>query len=247
MCLNLRMGNLIRILFWASVVALPVACWQKDAFVDGLVVDGALADEPRQGSTEARAFEVVQNDVAYRIEPLHSYELYGLVVSMRLHDGDHMLHRVWNDHLNVADVCVVWGSNARDLDLNAFDFYNGQFTCFFETRDADAWRRFDRTAISNNHLISDDAYLRTVIEDLEVGDQIRLEGWLARYSHDGFERGTSTTRTDTGNGACETIYVRSLELLSRMQSFWRTLLDVASVGVFSSACLWVVGIGRGWI
>ena len=29
-----------------------------------------------------------------------------------------MLHRLWNDHLNVADLCVIWGNNARELELN---------------------------------------------------------------------------------------------------------------------------------
>ena len=28
-----------------------------------------------------------------------------------------MLHRLWNDHLNVADLCVIWGNNARELEL----------------------------------------------------------------------------------------------------------------------------------
>ena len=40
-----------------------------------------------------------------------------------------------------------------------------------------------------------------------------MRGWLAGYSNDdGFRRGTSTTRDDTGNGACETIYVDEFQI-----------------------------------
>jgi hypothetical protein len=43
----------------------------------------------------------------------------------------------------------------------------------------------------------------------EPGDHIRLKGVLAKYANkdSGFNRGTSITREDTGNGACETIYL----------------------------------------
>ena len=50
--------------------------------------------------------------VDYRVEPLFSYELYGLVVSYRQHDGESSMHRWSNDHLNMADVCVVWSDTA---------------------------------------------------------------------------------------------------------------------------------------
>lgn len=52
-----------------------------------------------------------------------------------------MLHGRWNDHLNVAGFCVVWGHNTG-IDLQAFDFCSGQFTCFFRTDDPTAWRSF---------------------------------------------------------------------------------------------------------
>jgi hypothetical protein len=40
-------------------------------------------------------------------------------------------------------------------------------------------------------------------------------------------RGTSTTREDTGNGACETIYVDEFEIVVRASSGWRLAMQVA--------------------
>ena len=205
---------------------------------------------PRRSSPaiDAAPISVEQGGSQYRVEPLHRYALDGLVVSYRHHDGDRMIHRLWNDHLNVADLCVVWGENARNGDLDLFEFWNGQFTCFFRTRDDGAWRRFRLDQMSNNHLITADPLLRDAIDDVQVGDQIHLEGYLASYANgDGFARGTSTTRTDTGNGACETIYVTRFEVRSSMDSLWRKLESVSWGALLLSAFLWLVGVGRGVI
>lgn len=240
------MEKLIQWIVVGCLGLLPISCWQRDDFAAELAVLPALHDAPDQQPADREPFSVRLNDVDYRIEPLYDYELHGLVVSYQHHDGDRMLHRLWNDHLNIADLCVVWGRNASDLDLNAFDFWNGQFTCFFRTRDSDAWRRFDSAAISNNHLITEDGYLRDRIEAVRIGDQIHLKGWLASYSNaDGFNRGTSTTRTDTGNGACETIYVTSFEILSSMANAWRSVFDVALFGFLAGGGFWLLAVMRG--
>jgi hypothetical protein len=208
----------------------------------------ALAEEPRQQAIAESPMTVAVDGVEYRIEPSHRYAIDGLVVSYKVHDGDHLLHRLWNDHLNVADVCVVWGNNVSGLDLQAFDFSNGEFTCSYRTRDEQAWRRFRPDQISNNHLITEDLVLRHLIGTLAVGDQVHLEGYLARYSNQsGFSRGTSTTRTDTGNGACETLYLTSVSTLVRGPRGWRVTQQVALWGLLLSAALWLVGVARGWI
>ena len=66
----------------------------------------------------------------------------------------------------------------------------------------------------------------------EPGDQIRFRGMLASYSHSGgkFRRGTSTSRTDTGNGACETVFVTDFEIVKKANSRWRKLFTVSSIG-----------------
>jgi hypothetical protein len=241
------LAGLIKITFLASLALLPVACWQADALPADIGLLTALADSPEQTALTRPPFRVSQGGVSYQVEPLYQYRLHGLVVSRRTHDGDRMLHRRWNDHLNVADVCVVWGANAA-ADLAAFEFWSGQFTCYFRTDDSAAWRAFRPDQLANNHLLSDDEYLRQRIAHVRVGDQIRLDGYLARYGNDdGFQRGTSTTRTDTGNGACETVYVTDFDVLAESPSLWPTLQSTAGFGLLGSVLLWVLAALRGWI
>lgn len=241
------LATLIKWCFFLSLALLPVACWHADALPAEIQPLAVLAEEPEQRPASRRPFEVAQAGVRYRVTPRYDYRLHGLVVSRRAHDGDRMLHRRWNDHLNVADVCVVWGDNLGD-GLAEFEFWSGQFTCFFRTDDSAAWRAFNPTQLANNHLLSDDPYLRKRIAALRVGDQIRLEGYLAEYSNDsGFRRGTSVTRTDTGNGACETVYVTDFQVLAHSPSIWPDAQRLAGFGLLGSVLIWLLGAVRGWI
>jgi hypothetical protein len=212
----------------ASALALLVAFWNRNDLPGRIEFHPRLGQEPRQRPITKPPITVPHAGVDYRVEPLFSYELYGLVVSYRQHDGESSMHRWSNDHLNMADVCVVWSDTAFSPTLGKLDFWNGIFTCNVQTRDSVAWSNFDMRQLSNNHLISADPFIRDRVAKIRVGDQIRIKGSLARYGAvGGGLRGTSTTRDDTGDGACETILVDEFEIVARGAGGWRTVMYVA--------------------
>ena len=185
-----------------------------------------------QRATRKPSFDAHYNGVNYLIEPEFEYDLYGMIVSYRHHDGDR-IHLLANDHLNMLDVCVIWGENTSNSRLRKIDFWNGIFTCNVKTRDQEAWDAFDMYKLSNNHLISDDDFLRDRVRDIQVGDQIRVRGYLASYSSKkGGRRGTSTTRQDTGDGACETLFVEQFEIIEPATSYWRLSMYLSLLMLF---------------
>lgn len=207
---------------------LLASCWNRNALPGDIDLVPELSGVPKQTGTRRSPFDVFYEGAGYRVEPEYAYELHGLVVSYRHHDGNSRMHRMAGDHLNMLDVCVVWGDNAANGHLVEFDFWNGIFTCNYGTKSNEAWAAFDETAVSNNHLLSDDPIVRGQVRGLRVGDQVRVRGLLASYtSGNGSVRGTSTTRTDTGDGACETIWVESFEILRRSTSAWQLAFWVA--------------------
>jgi len=235
-----------KLVFYASLILLLTSCWQRNDFPEDMSITPALLEPPVQSAISTQPFTVSNNGADYRIEPRYEYDLHGLVVSYAHHNGNYSLHRLWNDHINVADVCVVWSENANGSDLNNIEFWNGKFTCNFQTDDAGTWERFRENRISNNHLLTDDSRIRKTIKQVRIGDQIRVRGWLVNYSNDaGFSRGTSTTRDDTGNGACETIYLKQFEILQPLDNGWRTLMNLALAGVIGSSLIWLVAVIRG--
>jgi len=223
------------ILIVASFVWLLVSFWNRNELPRSIEFVTGIDNEPVQAATRARPFEVSFNDVEYLVEPEFEYDITGMIVSYRHHDNNSRMHRLANDHLNMLDVCVVWGDNTAS-DLHKIDFWNGIFTCNVFTRDQQAWESFDMNQLSNNHLISDDDNIRDRVRGINVGDQIRVRGYLASYSSArGGKRGTSTTRTDTGDGACETVYVKRFEIVQSATSYWR-------ISMYISLSLLVAGL-----
>jgi len=215
----------------ASALLLGVAFFNRNDLPGGIEFHPRLRDEPRQRHTDKQPLTVPYAGVDYRVEPLYSYELYGLVVSYRQHDGEDSMHRWSNDHLNMADVCVVWSDTAFSSTLSELDFWNGIFTCNVQTSDSVAWSNFKMNQLSNNHLISADPFIRDRVADIRIGDQIRLTGSLARYgaAGGGAMRGTSTTRDDSGDGACETILVDDFEIVVPGVGAWRRAMYASLV------------------
>ena len=201
-----------------------VALWKASELPVAQAVQAELLDEPVQMEVSRQAIEVAVGGIDYQVRPLYKYDLYGMVVSK--HNADtwwDFLHKEWNDKLNITDLCVVWGNNVRSGSYREIDFSSGQFTCNFQTSSSEAWAAFDTSAISNNHLLSADPAVACRMSDVRIGDQIHFSGYLAEYSHNHgfpFKRGTSSVRTDTGNGACETVFVERFEVLRRGGGKW---------------------------
>jgi hypothetical protein len=215
----------------ASAIALLVCFWNRNDVPGSIDFDARLADEPTQRPTSREPETLNYAGTDYEVDPLYDYELFGLVVSFRQHDGEDSMHRWSNDHLNMADICVIWGDSAKSEHLGKLKFWNGVFTCNVQTRDSEAWANFDIYELANNHLISADPRIRDRVAQVRVGDQIRIKGSLARYgaTSTGLLRGTSTTRKDTGDGACETILVEEFAIVERSFSRWRAGLILSLV------------------
>lgn len=229
----MRISNIVIAI---SFTWLLVSFWNRNDLPGDIQYQPEVLNEPLQTPTEKEAFTASYEGVDYKVEPEFEYDLYGMIVSYRHHDGKSRMHLMSNDHLNMLDVCVIWGDNTSNPLLHKINFWNGIFTCNFRTKNQEAWDQFDIYQVSNNHLISDDELTRKRVNDIQIGDQIRVRGYLASYSSgNGGTRGTSTTRLDTGDGACETLFVERFEIIERATSYWR-------ISMYVSLLLLIIGL-----
>jgi hypothetical protein len=61
---------------------------------------------------------------------------------------------------------------------------------------------------ANMHMIPADDAVAMALHQVDDGDRVRIEGWLVQAdAPDGWHWRSSTTRDDTGAGACEVVYV----------------------------------------
>jgi len=235
--------RLVQILFFGSLLLLTVALWKKDNLPQFPRLQQALMNEPLQVPVKRAAFNTTVNGVTYTIQPLYAYDLYGLVVS--LHDSKtwwDSVHLEWNDHLNVMDLCVVWGNNLRRGVYQEADYSSNEFECSFRINSAEVFRIFDQAALSNNHLLTDKPGIARTMRKVRLGDQVHFRGYLAEYSHNHngrpFHRGTSIVRNDTGNRACETVFVEDFEILRPGGGPWRAIVWIAVFLIVVSVIAW---------
>ena len=228
-----------RMLFVVSLLAAVLLYFVKDDLPPASFYETASLGDPLQRPTRQAEFSTRVNDQTYLIKPRYDYELNGVIVSY--HDADDFSdiwhHDRWKDFINLRDLCVVWGSNVASGIYLDMKFHNDSWTCWFSWPNREVGERFDMTRLSNNHVLIDDDAIRARLMRAEPGDQIRLRGVLAEYRNpsSGFFRSTSTTRDDTGNGACETIYVTDFEIVRKanpelrfyyMIAKWTTILSL---------------------
>jgi hypothetical protein len=219
---------------WAFLCGLVISLFTyfyKDRLPAPSYYDSFSLDEPIQTPTSEAPFGTTAKDQHYAIEPKFDYELDGVIVSYNDADSifDIWHHDKWKDYLNVRDICVIWGDNVRNGVYLHMNFSNDSWTCWAYWPDQATGKRFDMTALSNNHLLVDDATVKKALMSAETGDYIHLKGMLVSYRNpgNGFSRGTSTVRTDTGNGACETVYLRKFEVINKANSGMRSLYQLA--------------------
>jgi len=228
----------------ASLLILLTTLFYKDRLPAPLHYQNDDLGDPVQHPTQRAPFWIEAGGQRYRVTPKFDYTLKGVIVSYHNADGltDIWHHDKWKDFINLRDLCVIWGNNVRSGVYQLMEFKNDSWTCWVYWPSRGIGSRFTMTQLSNNHLLVDDESMRRRLMSAELGDEIRIRGQLATYENpaNGFNRGTSTRRDDTGNGACETIYVSDFEIVNKANTGRRRLYSFSKWTLGLSTTLFLV-------
>jgi len=223
------LGFLAKIALLASLALIPLSLWHRGDMPAAAKVLPSLDEAPRQTATNAAPFDISARGQRYTITPRFKYELDGMVVST--HDSSSpsdKVHAEAKDHVNVVDLCVVWGSTLREEMHKEYNYNNNETFCFASPK-SEKSRLFDLATMSNNHIVTNSPSVAAELRKLRPGDQIHLSGLLVNYSRKdegggSWTRVTSTVRTDTGDGACEVVFISELEMLRPYENIWHTVM-----------------------
>ncbi len=223
-------SNLLNILFILSLAVFIYSYFQKNNLPPKEQILSSLSQEPKQVPVSMEPLTLEREGLTTKIFPLYTYELWGLVVSD--YDSENWLdfsHK--EDPFNIKDFCAVWGENAISGIYHNIKYDHGEFSCSYQPKDQKdfgSFQKFSSAQISNSHLIPGSDRVYREMKKATVGDQIYFSGYLVRYTlgEHGF-RGTSTVRTDTGNGACEVVYVTDFEILREGNLFTKLIYEVS--------------------
>lgn len=126
--------------------------------------------------------------------------------------GKENYHFDWNAELASCDLALAWGELMRD-NLYRKIAWSQSGRWYWWKYDAD----FDRDPgviianSANTHLIPATATIATAVAEIEPGDRVELAGSLVTIAgkKDGqtYTWNTSLSRSDTGDGSCEILYL----------------------------------------
>lgn len=120
----------------------------------------------------------------------------------------------WDAGASLApmDLALGWGRMSDSTVLSRIDVSQSGRFYYWHVDSFPIPRREIETSSANMHLIPADEGVRRAMDRVRRGELVHIEGFLVDASRaDGWHWRSSLTREDTGNGACELVYVEELE------------------------------------
>ncbi len=172
--------------------------------------------DPIQGPAEG-LLHIKQGGYDVAVTLVNSYDIEGLVV----HTRDYMSSDI-GDQLSPCDIGLAWGNVAANNERYDLHWDHGnrflELSCDAGVESALGGRAYVDSHISNNHVIPADMNICWQLRSIHPGSHVRLKGYLVYVEGistkgDVFYWYSSLKRDDTGKGACEVMYVTSVEWL----------------------------------
>lgn len=140
---------------------------------------------------------------AATLTPLAGFSIDARVLSRRDYRSDR------EAKLAPTDLALGWGRMRDDAVLARLTITQSArwYRYRFGGQPPIPQAEIDRSA-ANMHLIPGSEAIAETLADVASGDRVRIDGWLVEArAPDGWRWRSSTSRDDTGAGACELVYV----------------------------------------
>jgi hypothetical protein len=144
---------------------------------------------------------------AATLTPLAGFSVDARVLSRQDYSRDR------EAQLSPVDLALGWGRMREDAVLERLDI-----------RQSGRWYRYRYAGAppipadtivrssANVHIIPANADVARTLDEIESGDRVRIDGWLVEArANDGWHWRSSTSREDSGRGACEVVYVCAVQ------------------------------------
>jgi hypothetical protein len=187
----------------AGLLAFGTYNWWSSQHIEqppGILVSDAPVQKTIHGRSDFRYGD-------YTVTPLASFSLEARVLARK----DYRFGR--EADLSPMDLALGWQAMSDSRVLSAIDISQSNRFYFWRTQDMPVPRREIERNSANMHLIPANDSVADAMGQVREGSLVALEGYLVRVdASDGWHWVSSLTRDDTGNGACEVIWVESFKV-----------------------------------
>lgn len=205
--------------FGILITLLILMVFAKDGDKDYVIVDSlSNIPAPTQTTFTASASETLTIcNKSVRLEKLAAYNITGLIVSRVIYNE--------NSEISPVDYVLAWGPFTKPGSKGKISIgtVRANRTAIINMLDYD-WvvqnggEEYLSSCYSNNHLIPATDEIEAKIKKAKIGDYVNITGYLVYAEWEYMGRPihwgpSSLVRTDDGDGACEIIYVESMDFL----------------------------------
>jgi hypothetical protein len=204
--------KLSRHLTWILIAIGALLWWLASRPIASATVgDVRWLDEPRQVDTDGAPFVVETRRGQVQLHPRATFEVSAVVVGSERYRLDD------SAFLSPLDLALAWGDAASPEVRRRVHVYQAARFFSWSTRDSslDLGRLSRQQA--NVHVIPATPNVRRALLGIGRDDAVRLAGLLVdAQAADGFRWGTSLSRTDSGMGSCELLWVEEAQVGQRV-------------------------------
>ena len=143
----------------------------------------------------------------YRIVPLEPFTIEATVLSKRRYRFDR------ESDLAPVDLALGWGPMADPAVSRQIRVSQSDRWYYWRVSEFPIPQRAIEAHSANMHMIPATPEIEDRLEALRPGDAVRLKGYLVEArAPDGWRWRSSLSRTDTGAGACEVVWLKALDV-----------------------------------
>jgi hypothetical protein len=166
--------------------------------------DGVIAgQQPMQAASNRQVF----THNGYTITPLETFNIEARVLAAK----DYAFGR--EADLSPVDLALGWGKMSDEAILKDIKISQSNRFYYWQVDAFPIPRKEIETQSANMHMIPADAQIEKTLKSIRPGQIVKLSGELVQVNaEDGWHWKSSLTREDTGAGACEVIYVKSISV-----------------------------------
>jgi hypothetical protein len=161
-----------------------------------------VINEIPQQEDLSRPFMIAQKD-GYTITALAKFELTARVLGIETYSLDK------GSDLSPYDFALGWKEMSSEKFLSKIKITQSNRFYFWHTDDNVIYSQRDKikTQSANMHLIPANKQIKKILDRIDKNENVYIKGYLVKVNKDNWRWTSSMTRTDTGAGACELIWV----------------------------------------
>ena len=162
-----------------------------------------VAEEPVQREVYTSSH---REKSGYQIAFLASFDIRARVIGAERYRFDR------GAALAPVDLALGWGAMSDSTVLQQLSIFQGGRAYSWSAKGFPVPRNIIETHSANMHMIPADNDIERRLKSIRAGHLVHLKGYLVEVTgKDGFRWKSSLIRSDTGAGACELIWVESLD------------------------------------